>query len=52
MPISAVRAKDFEYDKVKFEKGFVSIAADLIRTDRKYDEIVRSLLSKCVVASF
>ena len=51
MPVSAVRAKDFEYDKVKFEKGFVSIASDLIRTDSKYYEIVRSLLSKCVVVS-
>ncbi len=51
MPISAVRAKDFEYDRVKTENGFVAIASDLVKADKKYNEIVRSLLSRCVVVS-
>lgn len=49
MPVSAVKSRKFEYDKVDKEKGFVSLASDLVECDYKYREIASNLLGKCVV---
>lgn len=50
MPVSAIRSRNFEHDKVKTEKGFAAIASTLIECDSKYTEIASNLLSRCVVA--
>ncbi len=49
MPISAIRSRKFEFERVKEEKGFVAMASSLANCDKKYDEIVGNLLSRCVV---
>ena len=49
MPVSSVKSRELKesgFDKVY---GFVGIAADLVSTDKKYEEIVRYLLGGAVV---
>jgi len=50
LPIAAIRARSFTEKGLEDEYGFVSIAADLVSTDRKYEEIIRAQLSRTVVA--
>lgn len=48
LPIASVRGK--KLDKVKGnEKGYIGIASDLIKFDKKYEQIVISLLGRTVI---
>ena len=49
LPISSVKGK--KLDKIKgHEKGFIGIASDLIKYDKKYAQIVLNLLGRTVIA--
>ena len=48
LPISSVKGK--KLDKIKGnEKGFIGIASDLIRFDKKYEQIVINLLGRTII---
>ncbi len=47
LPISSVKGKKIE--KLKAEKGVIGIAADLVKFDKKYEQIVCSLLGQTVI---
>ncbi len=48
LPIASVRGK--KLDKIKgHEKGFIGIASDLIKFNKKYEQIVISLLGRTVI---
>ncbi len=47
LPISSIKGK--KIDKLKAEKGVIGIAADLVKFDKKYEQIVCSLLGKTVI---
>ncbi len=47
LPISSVKGK--KIDKLKAEKGVIGIAADLVKFDKKYEQIVCSLLGQTVI---
>ena len=48
LPISSVKGK--KLDKIKgHEKGFIGIASDLIKYDKKYAQIVLNLLGRTVI---
>ena len=48
LPISSVRGKKLEKIKNK-EQGFIGIASDLIKFDKKYEQIVINLLGRTVI---
>lgn len=51
LPVSSVKGRPFEFLKeVSAFKGFVGIASDLVKYDKKYDGILKSLLGRVVVA--
>ena len=47
LPITSVKGKKLE--KLKQEKGVIGIASDLIGFDKKYEQVVLSLLGKTVI---
>ena len=47
LPITSVKGKKLE--KLKAEKGVIGIASDLVKFDKKYDQIVQSLLGRTVI---
>lgn len=50
LPVSAVKGRLLEQIKeVSACNGFVGVASDLIRCDKKYDSIIKSLLGRVVV---
>ena len=50
LPVSSVKGKGLDnINEIKKEKGFVGIAADLVRYDKKYTGIIDSLLARTVV---
>jgi len=50
LPVSSVKGKTLEQIKeVSAFEGFIGIASDLIKYDKKYDGIVKSLLGRVVV---
>ncbi len=50
LPVSSVKGRPFENLKeVSSFKGYVGIASDLLRYDKKYDGIVKNLLGRVVV---
>lgn len=50
LPVSSVKGRGLDnVNEIKKEKGFVGIAADLVRYDKKYTGIVNSLLARVVV---
>ncbi len=49
MPVSSVKAREFKEKGFEDVYGFVGIAADLVKTDAKYDEIIRYLLGGAVI---
>ena len=48
LPISSVRGKKLDKIKVK-EEGFIGIASDLIKYDKKYKDIIENLLGRTVI---
>ena len=51
LPVSSVTAKRLDNEKeVIGNKGVIGIASSLVRTDKKYEKIVESLLGRTVVA--
>ena len=48
LPIASVKGKKLDKIKGK-EKGFIGIASDLIQFDKKYEQIVISLLGRTVI---
>ena len=50
LPIAAIRAREFTEKGLDDQYGFVSMAADLVTTDRQYTEIIRAQLARTVVA--
>ncbi len=49
LPITSIRGKKIEKINTKDVKGEVSIAADLIKVDKKYEEIILNLLGRTVI---
>lgn len=50
LPVSSVKGKGLDnINEIKKEKGFVGIASDLVRYDKKYTGIIDSLLARTVV---
>lgn len=50
LPITSIKAREFKENGFENMYGYVGIAADLVKTDKKYDEIIRYLLGGAVVA--
>jgi len=50
LPISAVRPRKFEKEKFSGIEGFVAIASELVSSDKKYTDVVNSILGATVVA--
>ena len=48
LPISSVRGKKLDKIKIK-EEGYVGIASDLIKYDKKYQDIIENLLGRTVI---
>jgi len=49
LPISAIKSKEFTEKGLDDEFGFVGIADELVKCDKKYREVIKSLLSRTVV---
>lgn len=49
LPVSAIKGKKFEPQAAKSCRGFVSVASDLIESDKKYSNIVSNLLGTTVI---
>lgn len=50
LPVSSIKAREFKEHGFEDMPGFVGIAADLVKTDSEYYEIVKYLLGGAVVA--
>ena len=48
LPISSVRGKKLDKIKIK-EDGYIGIASDLIKYDKKYQDIIENLLGRTVI---
>lgn len=49
LPISSITAREFKEKGYEDMYGYVGIAADLVKNDKKYNEIIRYLLGGAVV---
>ena len=49
LPVSAIKARPFTEKGYEDMFGFVGIASDLVKTDKKYNEIIKYLLGAVVV---
>ena len=50
LPLTTVRARgEFKYSEIKSEKGFLGIASDIVKADKKYDDVVSQLLGEIAV---
>lgn len=47
LPITSVRGKKLE--KIKAERGVIGIASDLVKFDKKYEQIILSLLGRTLI---
>lgn len=50
LPVSSIKAREFKEHGFEDMPGFVGIAAELVKTDAEYSEIVKYLLGGTVVA--
>ena len=50
LPISSIIAREFKESGFEDMYGYVGIASDLVKTDKKYEEIIKYLLGGAVVA--
>lgn len=49
LPITSVKGKDFSWNGVEHQNGYVGIASKLVQYDPQYEGIIRSLLGRTVV---
>ncbi len=49
LPVSAVKGRTLDENGVHTQAGFISIASELVRTDAKFSDIIKSILGKTVV---
>ena len=49
LPLTAIRGEELKENGVSGEYGFVGIASELVRFDKKYTEIFRNLLGRTVI---
>ena len=49
LPITSVRSKSFENSGLSEMDGYVSMANELVKTDNKYSEVIKSLLGNVCV---
>ncbi len=50
LPVATIKAREFKEHGFEDMLGFVGIASDLVKTDKKYQEIIKYLLGGAVVA--
>lgn len=50
LPISAIRGRTLDEKGLDDQFGFVSVASELVAADKKYSEIIKSLLGRTAVA--
>ncbi len=50
LPVQTIKSREFKEHGFEDMLGYVGIASDLVKNDKKYDEIVKYLLGACVVA--
>lgn len=50
LPISSITAREFKEHGFEDMLGYIGIASDLVKTDKKYSEIIKYLLGGAVVA--
>ncbi len=50
LPVATIKAREFKEHGFEDMLGYVGIASDLVKTDNKYNEIIKYLLGGCVVA--
>ena len=50
LPVQTIKAREFKEHGFEDMLGYVGIASELVKNDKKYDEIVKYLLGACVVA--
>lgn len=49
LPVEAVRGKKFDESDFKFEKGYISVASDVVRCDTKFSGIVNDALGRTII---
>ena len=49
LPLTSIKAREFEEKKLDKYDGFVGLANELVDYDKKYDTIVKSLLGRIVI---
>ena len=49
LPVSSIRAKDIKESDIDDSYGYVGVASDLVKCDKKYEEIVKHLLAGTVI---
>ena len=49
LPITAIKSKELSEKGLDDEYGFVNIASELVKCDKKYEQIIGSLLARTVV---
>ncbi len=50
LPVQTIKAREFKEHGFEDMLGYVGIASELVKNDKKYDEIIKYLLGACVVA--
>lgn len=49
LPVSSIKAKEFDDSGYEDEFGYVGVASDLVKTDSKFSEIIKYLLGGTIV---
>ena len=50
LPLTTVRRRpDYKYPEIKSEKGFIGIASEIVKADKKYDDVVSQLLGEIAI---
>ena len=50
LPLTTVRRRpEYKYPEIKSEKGFIGIASDIVKADKKYDDVVSQLLGEIAI---
>ena len=50
LPLTTVKGRgDYDYPEIAKEKGFLGMASDLVKADKKYDNVISQLLGAIVV---
>ncbi|MEG1886647.1 MAG: chromosome segregation protein SMC [Oscillospiraceae bacterium] len=50
LPITSIKGRYFEEKASENTYGFIGIASDLVKCDKKYSEIIKSLLGRTIIA--